>query len=70
MVTVRTHPDHPASMEQRISDRLKPSAGEGSGDVQVTKGSSPSRTVTTTHLSGTAKSHPHPTDMPPPHGRK
>jgi hypothetical protein len=46
---VHTHPQHPASMEQRIADRLKPSAGAGAGDVQITKGSSPSRTVTTIH---------------------
>jgi hypothetical protein len=49
---VRTHPQHPASMEQRIADRLKPSAGAGAGDVQVTKGTSPSRTVTTVHHCG------------------
>jgi hypothetical protein len=37
------------SMAQRVADRLKPSAGQGSGDMQVTHGSSPNRTVTTIH---------------------
>jgi hypothetical protein len=37
------------SMAQRVADRLKPSAGQGAGDVQVTHGSSPNRTITTIH---------------------
>jgi hypothetical protein len=37
--------------EARIANRLKPSAGAGAGDYQVTKGSSPNRTVTTGHHS-------------------
>jgi hypothetical protein len=40
------------SMEQRIHDRLKPSAGENCGDVQVTKGTGPTRVITTIHHSG------------------
>jgi len=51
MSQIKTSPDHPASMAQRVADRLKPSAGKGSGDVQVTLGSSPNRTVTTIHHS-------------------
>jgi hypothetical protein len=51
MPHIKTSPDHPASMAQRVADRLKPSAGKGSRDVQVTKGSSPTRTVTTIHHS-------------------
>jgi hypothetical protein len=63
-VQVRTHPDHPASMSQRISDRLKPSAGAGAGDEQVTKGSSPNRTITTIHRPGSARQHPSSADGP------
>jgi hypothetical protein len=37
------------SMAQRAADRLKPSAGQGAGDVQFTHGSSPNRVVTTIH---------------------
>jgi hypothetical protein len=44
-------------MAQRVADRLKPSAGAGAGDVQVTHGNSPNRTVTTIHHSGSAKQH-------------
>jgi hypothetical protein len=40
-----------ATPEARIANRLKPSAGEGCGDVQVTKGTGPNRTVTTIHHS-------------------
>jgi hypothetical protein len=58
MVEVHTCPDHPSSMEQRIADRLKPSAGDGAGDVQVTTGSTaPNRVVHTIHLSGSAGKH-------------
>jgi hypothetical protein len=59
MPTVKTCPDHPSSMEQRIADRLKPSAGDGAGDVQTTTGGStaPNRVVHTIHLSGSAGRH-------------
>ena len=43
------------SMEQRIADHLKPSCGDA--DVQVTKGTGPTRTVTAIHHSGSAKRH-------------
>lgn len=43
------------SMEQRISDRLKPSCGDA--DVQVTKGTGPTRTVTAIHHSGHQAQH-------------
>jgi hypothetical protein len=43
------------SMDQRIADRLKPSALDG--DVRLTKGTGPTRTVTTIHHGGTAKQH-------------
>jgi hypothetical protein len=39
------------SMEQKISDRLKPSCSPDA-DIQVTKGSGPTRTVTAIHHSG------------------
>jgi hypothetical protein len=48
------------SMEQRVSDRLKPSCGDA--DVQVTKGSGPTRTVTAIHYSGSAKRHGGPSE--------
>jgi hypothetical protein len=54
---IKTHPAHPSSMEQRIANRLKPSAGAGAGDAQVTHGTSPQRTVTTIHHSAGAKQH-------------
>jgi hypothetical protein len=63
-VTVRTNPNHPSSMSESINKRLRPSAGEGAGDEQVTKGTSPSRTVTTVWHGGTARQHPHPADSP------
>jgi hypothetical protein len=56
MVEIKTHSDHPHSMEQRIANRLKPSCG-GDADVEVTKGSGPTRTVTAIHHSGSAKQH-------------
>jgi hypothetical protein len=46
---IKTSRDHPASMAERVNRRLRPSAGEGSGDVQVTRGNSPNRTITTIH---------------------
>jgi hypothetical protein len=52
MGEVHTHPQHPASMEQRIADRLKPSAGAGAGDIQITSGNSPNRVVHTIHHCG------------------
>jgi hypothetical protein len=57
MVEVKTHSMHPSSMEQRINNRLKPSAGAGAGDVQVTKGTGPTRTVTTIHHCAGARQH-------------
>ena len=41
-----------ATPEARIANRLKPSAGDDCGDVQVTKGTGPTRTVTSIHHSG------------------
>jgi hypothetical protein len=60
MAHIKTSPDHPSSMAQRIADRLKPSAGKDSGDVQVTQGNSPNRTITTVHHSA---NHAKPRDV-------
>ena len=54
---LKTSPNHPSSMEQRVKDRLKPSAGAGAGDEQVTTGSGPTRATTTIHHGGTARRH-------------
>jgi hypothetical protein len=48
-----------ATAEARIANRLKPSAGDDCGDVQVTKGSGPNRTVTSIHHSGHQQRVPH-----------
>jgi len=50
-VEVKTHPSHPASMSQRVADRLKPSTCEGADEV-VTHGSGARRTVSAVHLAG------------------
>jgi hypothetical protein len=58
MTEVKTHRDHPASMEQRIRDRLKPSAEPQRGaGPQVTLGSGPTRTVTTIHHAANTRQH-------------
>jgi hypothetical protein len=57
MVEIKTHRDHPASMAERINNRLKPSAGADAGDVQVTRGSSPNRTITTIHHRASTRQH-------------
>jgi hypothetical protein len=51
MTEVKTHPDHPASMEQRITNRLRNSGDTQHADVVVQKGSSPNRTFTNIHHS-------------------
>jgi hypothetical protein len=51
MVEVKTHCDHPASMEQRIADRLRNSGGEDA-DHHVVHGTGPTRTHTNIHLRG------------------
>jgi hypothetical protein len=58
MVEIRTHRDHPHSMEERIRNRLKPSAEpqRGSG-AQVTVGSGPNRTITTIHNTANTRQH-------------
>jgi hypothetical protein len=46
MAEIKTSPDHPASMAERISRRLGYSGAGANPDVTVTKGSSPNRTHT------------------------
>jgi len=50
MVTVKTHPAHPASMAQRIADKLKNSGGE-EADVIAKHGTVPTRAITNIHHS-------------------
>jgi hypothetical protein len=57
MADVRYNKSHHAgpNAEARINNRLKPSAGAGAGDEQITKGSGPTRTTTTVWHGGTAR---------------
>jgi hypothetical protein len=59
MPEIKTHPDHPRSMEERVRNRLKPSAEpqRSPGAPQVTLGSGPTRTVTTIHHSANTRQH-------------
>jgi len=51
MAEIKTSPDHPASMAERINNRLR-NSGEGANpDLTVTRGSSPNRTHTNLHHS-------------------
>ena len=51
MTEIKTHRDHPASMEARITNRLRNSGDTAHADVVVQKGSSPNRTFTNIHHS-------------------
>jgi hypothetical protein len=51
MPEIKTHPDRPSSMEQRITNRLRNSGDTKNADVVVQKGDSPSRTCTNVHHS-------------------
>jgi len=53
MVDVKTSGDHPASMAERITNRLRNSGGD-SADVTVQKGTGPTRTFTNIHNSRNA----------------
>jgi hypothetical protein len=50
-VTVKTSGDHPASMEERIAKRLRPS-GDPRADYHTQKGDGPTRTHTFGHHAG------------------
>jgi hypothetical protein len=54
---IKTHPDHPHSMEERVQRRLRPSAGDVGDRPQVTTGNSPNRTITTLHHGGAVRKH-------------
>jgi len=58
MVEIKTHRDHPASMDERIRRRLDTSAEpqRGSG-AQVKPGDGPTRVVTTIHNSANTRTH-------------
>ena len=56
MVEIKTHRDHPHSMEERINKRLRNSGGE-EADQTVQKGSGPTRTFTNIHHPGSARQH-------------
>jgi hypothetical protein len=56
---VKYNPNHHAGADAdaRIKSRLRPSNDTANADSVTTVGHSPTRTVTTTHLSGSAKQH-------------
>ena len=56
MVEIKTHRDHPASMEQRVRNRLKNSGGE-EADSTTQLGSGPTRAFTNIHNPGSARRH-------------
>jgi len=51
MPHIKTSPDHPASMAERVSKRLKPSCDVKNADEYVVKGTGPTRTATAIHHS-------------------
>jgi hypothetical protein len=62
-VEVKTNPNHPSSMTQRIRDRLKHSGGgpeRAAETVQV--GSGPNRTITAIHRKGNQQHNVRPQD--------
>jgi hypothetical protein len=58
-VEIKTNPRYPSSMEERIRNRLKPSAEpqRSPGAPQVTVGTGPTRTVTTIHHTANTRQH-------------
>ena len=52
MPHIKTSPDHPSSMAERVAKRLRNSGDVKHADVTVQKGSSPNRTFTNIHNSG------------------
>jgi hypothetical protein len=56
MTEVKTRADHPSSMAERISRRLRNSGGE-EADTTVKTGDGPQRTFHNLHNSGSAKRH-------------
>jgi hypothetical protein len=59
MVEIKTNPRYPSSMEERVRNRLKPSAEpqRSPGAPQVTVGTGPTRTVTTIHHTANTRQH-------------
>jgi hypothetical protein len=56
MVEIKTHRDHPSSMEERINKRLRNSGGE-EADTIVKTGNSARRTFHNIHNPGSARQH-------------
>jgi hypothetical protein len=50
-VEIKTHPDHPKSMQERIDKRLRPS-GDPRADYHIQKGDGPTRAHTFGHHAG------------------
>lgn len=53
---IKTHRDHPSSMEARITNRLKPSTSPDA-DVHTVQGTGPTRVHTAIHHPGSSKRH-------------
>ena len=56
MVEIKTHRDHPRSMEERINRRLRNSGGEEADSITKT-GDSARRTFHNIHNPGSARQH-------------
>ena len=56
MVEVKTCPEHPASMQERINKRLRNSGGE-EADTVVKNGEGPTRVFHNIHNPGSARQH-------------
>jgi hypothetical protein len=50
MPHIKTSPDHPASMAERVSKRLQPSCDTKNADEYVVKGTGPTRTASAIHF--------------------
>jgi hypothetical protein len=56
MTEIKTHRDHPSSMEERISKRLR-NSGDPTADVVTKNGDGPTRVFHNISHSGPAKKH-------------
>ena len=67
MVEVKTNPNNPASMTQRIRDRLKHSGGGSERAAEMVQvGSGPNRTITAIHRKGNQQGNVRPKDTDQP----
>ena len=60
MPHIKTSPDHPSSMAERVSKRLQPSCDVKNADEYVVKGTGPTRTASAIHHSA---NHVQPRDV-------